>query len=90
MPISEWKFPHPLFWKKGECGILFCKNDDRHPCDKRNADTATELNLPELERSDIETGGTMLNVTGMNRFYYLQNIHDMSCKKLSSKSSFGR
>ena len=22
----------------------------------------------------------MLNVTGMNRFYYLRNFHDMRCK----------
>ena len=57
-----------------------CKNDDRHPYDKRNTDTATKLNLPELEKSDRETGGIMLNVTGMNRFYYLRNFHDMRCK----------
>lgn len=66
--------------KKGECGTLFCKNNDRHPYDKRNTDTATKLNLPELEKSDRETGGTMLNVTGMNRFYYLRNFHDMYCR----------
>ena len=54
--------------------------DDRHPYDKLNTDTATKLNLPELEKSDRETGGTMLNVTGMNRFYYLRNFHDMRCK----------
>ena len=66
--------------KKGEYGTLSCKNDDRHPYDKRNTDTATKLNLPELEKSDRETGGTMLNVTGMNRFYYLRNFHDMRCK----------
>ena len=66
--------------KKGEYGTLSCKNDDRHPYDKRNKDTATKLDLPELEKSDRETGGTMLNVTGMNRFYYLRNFHDMRCK----------
>ena len=33
-----------------------------------------------IEKSDRETGGTMLNVTGMNRFYYLRNFHDMRCK----------
>lgn len=38
--------------KKGKCGILSCKNDDRHPYDKRNKDTATQFNLPELEKSD--------------------------------------
>ena len=57
--------------KKGECGTLPCKNDDRHPYDKRNTDTATKLNLPELEKADRETEGTMLNVTGMNRFYFM-------------------
>ena len=66
--------------KKGEYGILSCKNDDRHPYDKRNKDTTTKLDLPELEKSDRKTGGTMLNVTGMNRFYYLRNFHDMRCK----------
>ena len=66
--------------KKGEYGTLSCKDDDRHPYDKRNKDTATKLNLPELEKSDRETGGTMLNVTGMNRFYYLHNFHDMRCR----------
>lgn len=40
-----------------------CKNDDRHTYDKRNTDTATERDLPELEKSDTETRGTMLNVT---------------------------
>ena len=66
--------------KKGEYGTLSYKDDDRHPYDKRNTDTATKLNLPELEKSDRETGGIMLNVTGMNRFYYLRNFHDMRCK----------
>ncbi len=66
--------------KKGECGTLSRKDDDRHPYDKWNTDTATKLDLPELEKSDRETGGTMLNVTGMNRFYYLRNFHDMRCK----------
>ena len=56
---------------------MSCKNDDRHSYDKWNTDTATKLNLPELEKSDREAGGTMLNVTGMNRFYYLRNFHDM-------------
>ena len=66
--------------KKEECGILSCKNDDKHPYNKRNADTAMQLNLPEFQKSDRETGGTMLNVTGMNRFYYPRNFYDMCCK----------
>ena len=36
----------PYSGKKGECGTLFCKDDDRHPYDKRNTDTATKLDLP--------------------------------------------
>lgn len=39
-----------------------------------------KLNLPELEKSDREAEGTMLNVTGINRFYYLRNFHDMYCR----------
>ena len=66
--------------KKGEYGTLSCKNDDRHPYDKRNKDTATKLDLPELEKSDRETGGIMLNVTEVNRFHYMRNFHDMRCK----------
>lgn len=50
------------------------------PYNKRNTDTATKLNLPELKKSDRETGETMLNVTGMNRFHHLRNFHDMRCK----------
>ncbi len=34
-------------------GIQSCKN--RHPYDKRNADTTTRLNLPKFEKSDRET-----------------------------------
>ena len=35
--------------KKGGCGTLSYKNDDRHPYDKRNTDTATKLDLLEFE-----------------------------------------
>ena len=38
--------------KKGEYGTLSYKNDDRHPYDKRNKDTATKLDLPKLEKAD--------------------------------------
>ena len=55
------------FGKKGEYGTLSYKDDDRHPYDKRNKDTATKLDLPELEKSDRETGGTMLNVVSSQK-----------------------
>ena len=69
-----------LFREKGKCEILSCKNDNRHPYNKQNTNKATKLNQPGLEKSDRETGGIMLNVTGMDRFYYLHNFHDMRCK----------
>lgn len=53
---------------------------DRHPYNGWNAHTATELKLRGFEESGGEAGGTMLNITGMNRFYYLRNFHDMRCK----------
>jgi len=53
---------------------------DRYPYDWWNAHTATELKLRGFEEPGRETGGTMLNITGMNRFYYLRNFHDMRCK----------
>ena len=30
--------------------------------------------------TDREVGGPMLNVTGLNRFYYLRDFTDMRCK----------
>lgn len=39
----QMKCPLPLFRKEG-CGILSCKNDDRHPYNKWNKDTVTKLN----------------------------------------------
>ena len=53
---------------------------DRYPYDGWNAHTATELKLRGFEEPGREAGGAMLNITGMNRFYYLRNFHDMRCK----------
>lgn len=44
--------------------------------------TATQLNLPEFEKYDRETGGIMSNITGLNGFYYLSNFHDMCCNMI--------
>jgi len=63
--------------------ILFIPSDeihDRYPYDRWNAHTATELKLRGFEEPGGEAGGAMLNVTGMHRFYYLRNFHDMRCK----------
>ena len=47
--------------KKNGYGIRFFKNNDRHPYDERYAYTATQLDLPEFEKSDIKTGGFLPN-----------------------------
>lgn len=36
--------------------------------------------LSRIEATDRETGGSMLNVTGLNQFYYLRDFTDMRCK----------
>ena len=39
-----------------------------------------ESKLSRVEATDRETGGPMLSVTGINRFYYLRDFTDMRCK----------
>ena len=39
-----------------------------------------ESKLSGTEAADRETGGSMLSVTGLNRFYYLRDFTDMRCK----------
>lgn len=39
-----------------------------------------EPKLSRAEATDRETGGSMLSVTGINRFYYLRDFTDMRCK----------
>ena len=39
-----------------------------------------EPKLSRAEATDRETGGAMLSVTGINRFYYLRDFTDMRCK----------
>lgn len=61
----------------GRCLVIFSGEiHDRHPYNGWNAHPATELKLGPSG----EAGGAMLNITGMNRFYYLRNFHDMRCK----------
>lgn len=65
----------------GRCLVIpFGEIHDRYPYDWWNAHTATELKLRGFEEPGREAGGTMLNIAGMNRFYYLRNFHDMCCK----------
>ena len=39
-----------------------------------------EPKLSRAEATDREAGGSMLRVTGINRFYYLRDFTDMRCK----------
>lgn len=36
--------------------------------------------LSRTEATDIEIGGSVLNVIGINSFYYLRDFMDMRCK----------
>ena len=36
--------------------------------------------LSKIEAADRETGGSMLNVTGLNQFYNLRDFTEMRCK----------
>lgn len=55
-----------------------------YPCgvanDQRIAYLPEEPKLSGVEATDREVGGPMLNVTGLNRFYYLRDFTDMRCK----------
>lgn len=55
-----------------------------YPCgvanDQRFAYLPEEPKLSGDEATDREVGGPMLNVTGLNRFYYLHDFTDMRCK----------
>ena len=39
-----------------------------------------ELKLRGVEVSRGEAGGSMLSVSGPDKFYYLRNFHDLRCK----------
>ena len=55
-----------------------------YPCgvanDQRIAYLPEEPKLSGVEVTDREVGGPMLNVTGLNRFYYLRDFTAMRCK----------
>ena len=42
--------------------------------------TSEPFNLQKPLSTCRETGGIMLNITGLNNFYYLRDFHDMRCK----------
>ena len=55
-----------------------------YPCgvthDQWFAHISEEFKLSGVETVDREVGGSMLSVTGINRFFYLRDFTDMRCK----------
>ena len=51
-----------------------------YPYEQWHSYSATKLKLRWSQTPGREVGGFMLNITGLNRFYYLCGFHDMRCK----------
>ena len=51
-----------------------------YPYEQRCACQSEEFGLCGFEESGRETEGFMLNITGLNRFFFVCNFHDMRCK----------
>ena len=49
-------------------------------CKQRPSFASGEFKLRGLEAPRGETGGSMLSVSGPEKFYYLRNFHDLRCK----------
>lgn len=52
----------------------------RYPYEQRCACQSEEFKLRGFEKSDRETGGLMLNITGLNCFFFVRDFHDICCK----------
>lgn len=48
--------------------------------EQRHAHPAAQPKLRWSEGPGREVGGFMLSISGLNRFYYLRDFHDMRCK----------
>lgn len=60
--------------------VFLCSYTRRVANDQWIAHLSEESKLSRVEATDRETGGIMLSVTGINRFYYLRDFTDMRCK----------
>ena len=65
---------HPAFFE------YRTSNPGGHPHDQRCSYQSEKFKLRRLEKSGRETGGLMLNITGLNRFFFVRDFHDMRCK----------
>lgn len=61
--------------------ISFCgSNISRTSHEQWPSFKSEEPNLPRFCKTGREVGGSMLSVTGLNRFYYVRDFTDMRCK----------
>ena len=70
-------FPRTIFYSNE---VFWCSHSRRVANDQWAAYLPEEPKLSRADVTDRETGGSMLSVTGINRFYYLRDFTDMRCK----------
>lgn len=70
-------FPRTIFYSNE---VFWCSHSRGAANDQWAAYLPKEPKLSGVEAADRETGGSMLSVTGINRFYYLRDFTDMRCK----------
>jgi len=72
----------PLRIEGGHRDCIFGCNayNGGHQDVKRAARLPEEPELPEAAFFGREPGGAMLDISGLQRFYYVRNFHDMRCK----------
>ena len=76
--VKEGKlFSRTIFYSNE---AFLCSYPRRVANDQWVAYLPKEPKLSGVEAADRETGGSMLSVTGINRFYYLRDFTKMRCK----------
>lgn len=70
-------FPRTIFYSNE---VFWCSHSRRVANDQWAAYLPEEPKLSRADVTDRETGGSMLSVTGINRFYYLRDFTKMRSK----------
>ena len=55
-------------------------NSGGHPHEQWCSYQSEKFKQRRFEKPDRETGGPMLNITGLSRFFFVRDFHDMRCK----------
>ena len=55
-------------------------NPSGYPHEQWCSYQSEKFKLRRFEKFSGETGGLMLNITGLNRFFFVRDFHDMRCK----------